>query len=105
MQCFVQKVIMIWCGLVAAIGMVQGQSIVAPLTFELSGTVQEISPDRNQINIDGLVLNIGGGAVVHNLVNSNPVAPLKAGSEVGYVTNQLPGGTVEIVELWVLSSP
>ncbi|MGH8551059.1 MAG: hypothetical protein ACRERU_21145 [Methylococcales bacterium] len=105
MKRLVQTGIVLLYGFTAAIGMVHGQSIVTPPTFELSGTVQEISPDRSQINIDGRILNIGSGVVVHNLVNSDPVAPLKAGSEVRFVTNQPSGGAVEIVELWVLSSP
>lgn len=101
----VRSAVLLLLGLLAAIGIVHAQNPVTPLTFELSGTVQGIAPDRSQINIDGQILNIGAGAVVHNLVDSDATAPLKAGSEVGYTTNQLPGGAVEIVELWVLSSP
>ena len=91
-------------GLVVVSGMVRAQNFT-PLTFELSGIVEEISSDHSQIVIDGQRFNLGGGVVVHNLVNSDPVAPLKVGSEVGYTTDRLSGGVIEIVELWVLASP
>ena len=91
-------------GLVLGSGLLHGQGFT-PLTFELSGTVQEIAGDHSQINIDGRILKFGGGIKIHNLVNTDPVAPLKVGSKVGYTTDQLASGVIEIVELWVLTSP
>lgn len=98
----------IFFAVIAGSGIVQGQArnaLPIPMNFELSGTVEALSPDFTQMNIGGQTMNIGEHITIHNLVDQSPVAPIKVGSLVGYETNQLPGGAVEIVVLWVLSSP